>query len=82
MRRALELDPYLAEAHRDLGVILALQGKTYEARSHLVKALKLCPEDRTARSNLENFFAEQKRGRQSAADRAAPIAADHSCTSS
>ncbi len=82
LRRALELDPYLAEAHRDLGVILALQGKTYEARSHLVKALKLCPEDRTARSNLENFFAEQKRGRQSAADRAAPIAADHSCTSS
>jgi protein O-mannosyl-transferase len=59
-REALRLDPGICEAHRDLGVVLALRGQNDEARYHLETALQIRPNDPVARSNLEHFLARQE----------------------
>jgi tetratricopeptide (TPR) repeat protein len=51
-RRALELDPGLAEAHLNLGRLLQERGQVTEAADHYRAALSLDPGDVTAAYNL------------------------------
>ena len=49
---ALQLDPDLFEAHRDLGVVLALRGDREEAIAALRAALRIRPDDPQVKANL------------------------------
>jgi Flp pilus assembly protein TadD len=52
--------PHYAEAHVNLGELLAEEGQVAEARLHLRHAVDLLPQDRRARELLEQI--EKKRG--------------------
>ena len=56
-RQALELRPNYAEAHANLGLVFAEQGKPDEALSHYRHALKLNPQYAQAHNNLGNALA-------------------------
>ena len=61
LRQAIALDPAHFEAHRDLGVLLVLHKKPREARTHLMTAIRLRPDDQVARTNFTQFLIEQMR---------------------
>jgi Flp pilus assembly protein TadD len=51
--KALEIRPDYAEAHNNLGVALARQGRLEEAIARFGEALRLKPDYEEARTNLE-----------------------------
>ncbi len=55
-RRALELDPDFAIAHRSLGQALLVLGDLEGARTHLERAARLVPEDGNAQSSLAQLY--------------------------
>jgi tetratricopeptide (TPR) repeat protein len=52
LRRALELDPDLADAWNALGNIAFLEGNLEQARSHFLRALALVPDSEAYKRNL------------------------------
>lgn len=58
-RRALELDPSLAAAHTNLGILLHRQGMTRDAEKHFEQSLTLDPDQTEARYNLANIYEER-----------------------
>ena len=56
---ALRLNPNLAEAHNNLGVALAKQGKMDQAEAHYAEALRLNPDYAEAHNNLGMALAAQ-----------------------
>ncbi|MDQ7783694.1 MAG: tetratricopeptide repeat protein [Desulfomonilaceae bacterium] len=50
--KAIELDPSLAFAHKELGLMLLSRGRHDKAVDHLERALKLAPSDATVRRAL------------------------------
>ena len=58
LRKAIQLDPALAEAHLWLGVALRKAGKNAEARQSLTKSLELNPTRKWARQQLEKTPAQ------------------------
>ena len=52
--KALRINPYLIEAHINLGVVLKKTGKKDEAIKHFSEALRLRPDDKTVRRHLES----------------------------
>jgi tetratricopeptide (TPR) repeat protein len=58
LRKALQLDPGLAEAHLWLGVVLRRAGRNGEARKSLEKSLELNPARKWARQQLEKTPAK------------------------
>jgi superkiller protein 3 len=57
-QKALELNPNHAEAHNNLGALLAQLGRTDEAMSHYRKALEINPNDNGAHNNLGVLLAQ------------------------
>jgi len=55
LRRAVQLDPTLAEAHFNLGRLYAANGHTELARQHLQEALRLQPGNAAARELLSQL---------------------------
>lgn len=85
-RRAVELDPTLAEAHASLGLTLALQGDRQGALAALGRALELNPSYAPARHWRGNVLAERGELARAVEDLeraatldplSAPIAVDH-----
>jgi tetratricopeptide (TPR) repeat protein len=65
-RRALELDPDLADAHVNLGRLLHERGETAEAERHYRLALATRPDDTTAAYNLGVVLQDLGRLREAA----------------
>ena len=59
LRAALQLDPDLFKAHRDLGVVLALRGDREEAIAALRAALRIRPDDPQVKANLALLMADR-----------------------
>jgi tetratricopeptide (TPR) repeat protein len=55
LRRSITLDPKLAEAHRDLAVVLANSGRLDAARAEYARAEALDPHDPSSPFNLGNL---------------------------
>jgi predicted Zn-dependent protease len=62
-RKALSLQPEHTAAMNDLAVLLMSTGKRDEARRLLEQVLRLHPDDRTAKANLEQLRKEGTTGR-------------------
>lgn len=60
-RRALVLDPDLADAHCNLGTVLYNQGRRAESRTCFECALALAPEHLESHFNLANVLEEENR---------------------
>jgi tetratricopeptide (TPR) repeat protein len=75
-RRALELDPGLADAHVDLGRLLHERGEAAAAEQHYRLALGTRPEDATAAFNLGVALQDLGRLGDAAAAYEAALAAD------
>ncbi len=58
LRKALELEPKLPQAHHHLAVVLRSSGRTVEAVRHLALALDLDPHLVGARERLEAYHDE------------------------
>ena len=58
---ALRLRPDIAEAHTNLGVALARQGRVSEAIVHYSESLRIRPDIAEAHNNLGNALARQGR---------------------
>ena len=58
-RKALEIEPNLAEAHNNFGVVLGQSGRFGEAVAHFQQALKSKPDYAEAHNNLGNALAGQ-----------------------
>jgi len=56
-RKALEINPDLADAHHNLGLALAGRGQVEEAIAQYRKALEINPDDVKVRNNLGNALA-------------------------
>jgi len=52
LKTALDKDPDNADAHNQLGLVLAAQKRNSSARDEFLKALKINPDHRAARENL------------------------------
>ena len=72
LRAALQLDPYMFEAHRDLGVVLALRGDRDEAITALQAALQIQPDDPQVKANLALLLADRDAEIQNAGPAGAP----------
>lgn len=59
--RALELDPYVADAHVNLGRLLHVAGELGRAEPHYREAARLDPDDPTPHFNLGVLLEEAKR---------------------
>ncbi|MHC4457468.1 MAG: sulfatase-like hydrolase/transferase [Planctomycetota bacterium] len=59
LKKAIELDPNYANAHNNLGMALALQGKLNEAISYFTRAIQLDPDSASSHYNLGNAFNQQ-----------------------
>jgi tetratricopeptide (TPR) repeat protein len=75
-RRALEIDPGLADAHVNLGRLLHERGETAEAERHYRLALAARPEDTTAAFNLGVALQDLGRLREAADAYEAALALD------
>jgi tetratricopeptide (TPR) repeat protein len=75
-RRALEIDPGLADAHVNLGRLLHERGETGEAERHYRLALAARPEDTTAAFNLGVALQDLGRLREAADAYEAALAVD------
>ena len=75
-RRALEIDPGLADAHVNLGRLLHEQGETAEAERHYRQALAARPDDATAAFNLGVALQDLGRLREAADAYEAALAVD------
>ena len=51
--RAIAIEPRYAEAHNNLGILCAQQGRLADARRHWEQALRLAPGFEDARRNLD-----------------------------
>jgi Flp pilus assembly protein TadD len=58
-RKALGLNPNNADAHNNLGILLAKMGRTDEALAHFRKALEIRPEAIGALKNLAVALAQK-----------------------
>jgi Tfp pilus assembly protein PilF/TolB-like protein len=58
--RALALDPSNAEAHRELGRVLMLQGNASAAESHLLRSVELAPEEYSPLVDLGELELNQR----------------------
>ena len=58
---ALAKNPRQYRAHTALGLIMRKQGKPEQAMQHFSEALRLKPDDQTARENLQQLQAEHNR---------------------
>ena len=56
----MRLDSTFAEAHNNLGQVLAIEGRTDEAIIHFRRAVALAPELADARANLDQALRETK----------------------
>ncbi len=56
----MQIDPYHANAHNDLGIALSDQGKLEEAIAELEIAVRLDPTRTLFRENLENYKNKKK----------------------
>jgi len=61
LRRAIEIDPTLAEAHDSLAVVLRLQGRLEDAAASAQRAVDLAPESVGPHNNLANLLAALQR---------------------
>ena len=77
-RRALELEPGLADAHVNLGRLLHEQGETEEAERHYRLALAVRPDDATSAFNLGVALQDLGRLRDAAGAYEAALAVDRS----
>jgi Tfp pilus assembly protein PilF len=66
-RKAIELDPTIAEAHAHLGVSLQAKGKTDEAVASLRKAIEIAPGYGFANTNLALILESQGKAGEAAA---------------
>jgi Tfp pilus assembly protein PilF len=57
--KALNIDPYYADAHNNLGDALLKQGRLEEATGHLTEALRIKPDYADALNNLGNAMLNQ-----------------------
>jgi tetratricopeptide (TPR) repeat protein len=58
-RKALETNPFYADAHDNLGALLARQGKDQEAIVHFMETLRIKPDRVEAHNNLGVILARQ-----------------------
>ena len=65
-RRALEIKPEAVEAHNNLGVLLAQEGRTEEAIESFQTALRIDPDDTAAYFNLGVTYVRLGEGRKAA----------------
>ena len=63
IRRAIEINPRNAEAHRNLGVAFGLQGKIDESIAAVRAALRIQPDSAAAREQLDRLLAAQRQPR-------------------
>lgn len=77
-RRALEIEPGLADAHVNLGRLLHERGKAAEAESHYRQALAARPDDTTAAFNLGVALQDLGRLRDAASAYETALAIDSS----
>jgi len=59
MKQAIQVNPYYAEAHDNLGYLLAMQGHFDEALAQYRKAVEDRPDFRLARFHLGQIFVNQ-----------------------
>jgi Flp pilus assembly protein TadD len=59
--KILLLDPNNATAHNDFGVALSRLGKLDEAIEHFKEALKIRPDYKLAKTNLDIILAEKQK---------------------
>ena len=64
-RDAVGLDPRLAAARNNLGILLAMQGKPDEAATEFLEVLRLDPRDAVAHLNLGVLLAKESRWSES-----------------
>jgi tetratricopeptide (TPR) repeat protein len=60
-REAIVLDPRFDAAHNNLGILLAMQGKTDDAAAEFLTVLRLNPRDAAAHLNLGVLLAKRER---------------------
>jgi tetratricopeptide (TPR) repeat protein len=60
LRRAVDIDPQNAEAHRNLSVAFGFQGKIEEGIAEAREALRIDPESIEARKQLELLLAAKR----------------------
>lgn len=61
LKKAVEIQPTLAEAHGNLGVVYRRYGNRPSAMEHLLTAVKLSPDYVDARLNLASLLAEKQK---------------------
>lgn len=59
LKAALELDPSLSDARRDLAMVCVEMGEMDEAKNHLIEVLKLSPNDAWALVILANNYVRE-----------------------
>jgi len=65
-QRAIELDPWMADAHVNLGRLYHLSGERGKAEAHYRDAVRLAPEDPVPHFNLGVLLEEQGRREEAA----------------
>ena len=60
LKRALEMDPSLTDARRDLAMICAETGDHEEAKNHLIDVLRMNPEDAWSYVVLANHYSKEE----------------------
>ena len=59
LSEALRLDPDLADAQLNLGILRAQQGRLDDAIAHFNEVLRIKPDDPLARNNLETALQQK-----------------------
>jgi tetratricopeptide (TPR) repeat protein len=58
LNEAIRLDPNIAEAHNNLGLVLLMQGNPEKSIPHFSTALRLKPDLKVAQDNLNRAQAQ------------------------